>query len=348
MGLGLIISIALVTSVRGESLNNTCDSSPCQNWGTCQNTNEEPYYTCACRQEYQGTQCEERRFINSTANNCKYHVNHGEAKSFNQSESICSSLGGTIAMMKTSEIQDLVESQVINQYGARGVVLEFRIGGYKSNKRWIWIDGTDVPTGKDSKWSTNYQTASGSMILSSHRRGRSNMAWFTKPNYERRGYICEISVVDRCSVFPCHNSGICTQIGCQKKCECTWGYTGENCENRVSQISCFQSGISIKWNRDHHTLGRVYKLYLEDLMSKTTKVTNVQILVTDEASITIGNVSEPTPIHCVSSTRLSISPNKYILVDLWVARIRMSLKSVAKVYYIFDESKFKVELVDLS
>nr|XP_039260533.1 uncharacterized protein LOC120336824 [Styela clava] len=213
-------------------------------------------------------------------------------------------------MVKTSEIQDLVESQVINQYGARGGDLGFRIGGYKANKRWIWIDGTDVPTGKDSKWSTNYQTSSGSMILSSYRSGRSNMTWFTKPNYERRCYICEIS--------------------------------------GVSQISCFQSGISIKWNRDHHTLGRVYKLYLEDLMSKTSKETNVQILVTDEASITIGNVSEPTPIHCVSSTRLSISPNKYILVDLWAARIRMSLKSVAKVYYIFDESKFKLELVDLS
>nr|XP_039259977.1 fibropellin-1-like [Styela clava] len=352
MGIGLIISIALVTSVQGESLNNTCDSSPCKNGGTCELSTKGPYYTCVCQPEYQGTQCEKIRFINSTTNNCKYHVNHRVKKTFTGTKSICSSLGGAIAMMKTARIQDLVESQAIKQYAATREFFEFWIGGHKIDNRWIWVDGTDVPmTGEDSKWAKGSHHTSRhnrGMILSSYAHSWTAMAWFAKVKNMQKGYVCEISVTERCLLFPCHNSGTCTQIGCQRKCECTWGYTGENCENRISQISCLQSGISIQWNRENHKMGRVYKLHLEDLMSKSSKATNVQILVTDEASINIGNVSEPTPIHCVSSTRLSISPDKYILVDLWVARIRMSLKSVAKVYYIFDESKFKVELVDLS
>nr|XP_039259527.1 fibropellin-1-like [Styela clava] len=354
MGIGLIISIALVTSVQGQSVFNAdaCDSSPCKHGGTCELSTKEPYYTCVCHQEYQGTQCEERKFINSITNNCKYHVNHRDKKTFAETNSTCSSLGGAIAMMKTARIQDLVESQVIKQYGGSGYPIGFWIGGYKDNNRWIWVDDTDVPmTGGFQKWSVESDHTSitkRSMILSSFYRSRTNMGWFARKNSGKNGYICEISVVDRCLLFPCQNLGTCTPIGCQRKCECMWGYTGENCENRISQISCLQSGISIQWNRENHKMGRVYKLHLEDLMSKSSKATNVQILVTDEASINIGNVSEPTPIHCVSSTRLSISPNKYILVDLWVARIRMSLKSVAKVYYIFDESKFKVELADLS
>ncbi|XP_077965975.1 uncharacterized protein LOC120336006 isoform X2 [Styela clava] len=340
--------VATITVVNPDQ----CDSSPCTSRGNCTYSLESPYYKCTCQSAYTGTSCEKRRFIINTAKNCKYHINLYDKKSFADANSTCKELGGAVAMMKTTEIQALAESQIITQYGATGPTILFWIGGYKVNTSWIWVDGTVVPTtGEDSKWSSWFDntTKQGEMVLSSHPdRSRNSMRWFATENNAQQGYICEIAAIDRCSPSPCLNSGSCIQIGCQRKCKCMWGYTGENCETRISQISCFQSGISILWNQEKHKFESVYKLYLEDLMSKTSKVTNVQILLTNEPTINIGNVSEPSPIHCFSSTRLSISPNKYILVDLWVARIRMSLKSVAKVYHIFDESKLNLEFVDLT
>nr|XP_039259530.1 protein crumbs-like [Styela clava] len=174
--------------------NNVCDSSPCTNGGTCELSTKEPYYTCVCQPEYRGTQCKNIRLFHDTTNNCKYHVNLYDKKSFVETNLTCSSLGGAIAMMKTTEIQDLVESQIIKQYGATGEALEFWIGGFKVSNSWIWVDGTDVPTtGKDSKWPTNHHTSTGSMILSPHGSDRENMMWFAKPNYRKRGYIGEIS-----------------------------------------------------------------------------------------------------------------------------------------------------------
>nr|XP_039259540.1 protein serrate-like [Styela clava] len=116
-----------------------CDSMPCMNGGSCVYSVTVPYYNCTCQPAYIGNNCGERRFINNTANNCQYHVNRYDIKSFAEANLTCSSLGGALAMMKTTEIQDWVESQIITQYEATGPTILFWIGGYIVNDSWIWL-----------------------------------------------------------------------------------------------------------------------------------------------------------------------------------------------------------------
>ncbi|XP_077966129.1 uncharacterized protein LOC120335603 [Styela clava] len=229
-----------------------CDLLPCKTREKCTYSLTAPYYNCTCRAAYIGTSCEERRFIINTAENCKYHINLHDEKSFADANSTCKELGGAVAMMKTTEIQNLVESQIIAQYGANGTTLEFWIGGYKVNNSWIWDDGTAVSIiEKNSKWQGTLDGKTGNMFLSSYlNKQRNRMHWFATGKNTKIGYICEVAVTDICSPSPCMYSGTCVFVGCQKICKCLKGFDGKYCEigtnsTIVISVTCVGIGIAL-------------------------------------------------------------------------------------------------------
>ena len=90
-------------------------------------------------------------------------------------------------MMKSQEIQDFVEEQMIKQYGVHGHK-EFWFGGHKERGVWYWEDGTIISP--DLKWANgNGQRA----ILSSWRSKLLNETlWFSRAVKKHvTGYICE-------------------------------------------------------------------------------------------------------------------------------------------------------------
>nr|XP_039259555.1 uncharacterized protein LOC120336013 [Styela clava] len=279
-----------------------CDSSPCTRNETCTYSITTPHYKCTCLPAYTGSSCEERRFITNTGKNCKYHVNLHDKKTFTSANSTCSALGGEVAMMKTTEIQDLVESQIISQYGANGTTLQFWIGGYKINNSWLWIDGTSVPTtGQNSKWPRWVKDPSdktGNMILSSYRDGhRNNMRWYT--NKDQNGYICEISVEHKCGSTHCGIGGTCMLSGCQEHCKCLPGFNGKNCETKQIELMATKYNYTIYVNEsfvaelnvisiDGLVRIRVYKN--NDLKEVIASQHNASGLV----NFTIGPINQPS------------------------------------------------------
>ncbi|XP_077966098.1 uncharacterized protein LOC144419858 isoform X2 [Styela clava] len=240
-----IVTLKLVVSDK-------CDSKPCMDRENCKFTLKAPYYKCSCQPAYTGSNCEGRRFINNTANTCKYHVNLHDEKAFADSNSTCRELGGEVAMMKTTIIQDLVGSQIISQYGTNGTTIEFWIGGYKVNDSWIWVDGTAVSISEEnSKLPGALDGKTRIMFLSSYLNGeRNSMRWFATDKNVKIGYICEIAVIDVCSPSPCMYSGTCVFVGCQKICKCLKGFDGKYCEIGINStivisVTCVGIGIAV-------------------------------------------------------------------------------------------------------
>nr|XP_039259551.1 uncharacterized protein LOC120336009 [Styela clava] len=176
---------------------------------------------------------------------CKYHVSYNNAITFSKANATCKSMGGSLAMMKTTAIQDFVESQIIYRYRNWGGTVDFWIGAYKENKKWIWMDGSSI-SDMDMRfaWSA-VKTSSGYLFMSSYETTRNNMRWINNGGTKLRDYICEISVFDRCSTNVCDNGGTCNQIGCQSNCMCTPGYFGEFCTSESISILPTETNYTI-------------------------------------------------------------------------------------------------------
>ncbi|XP_077975291.1 uncharacterized protein LOC120336008 [Styela clava] len=218
-----MVTLTLVVS-------DACDISPCKNGATCQYLTAEPYFNCTCQSEYNGTTCEELKY--KLNGNCKYHVNYYYQKTFAEANTTCNSLGGTVAMMKTDAIQDLIESQIIALYGNGGDTIAFWIGAYKPHTDWLWVDGTPIINGKCWAW-TDVSNEDGYLFMSSYATKRNNMKWFNNDGATTRGYVCEVPTVDLCSSNPCLFRGTCLTNGCQRTCKCSDGFTGNNCETKT-------------------------------------------------------------------------------------------------------------------
>ena len=121
--------------------------------------------------------------------NCSYHVSYdvGQSLTYDGAKNICRSVGGSLAMIKSLEIQDFIEEQMVKQYGVHGFK-ESWFGGYKRNGVWYWEDGTKISFNR--KWGNQdrYRTA----LTSWRSKLLNDTLWFSKMTTENfRGYICE-------------------------------------------------------------------------------------------------------------------------------------------------------------
>ena len=90
-------------------------------------------------------------------------------------------------MIKSQEIQDFIEKQMIKQYGLHGFK-DFWFGGYKKNGVWYWEDGTKISL--NQKWARSRKERA---VLSSWASKLLNeTAWFSKNVGDTvGGYLCE-------------------------------------------------------------------------------------------------------------------------------------------------------------
>ena len=108
---------------------------------------------------------------------------------YDGAKNICQSIGGSLAMIKSIEIQDFIEEQIVTQYGLHGFK-EFWFGGYKRNGTWYWEDGTEISFNQKWRNPKNDRVMLSSWIS----RLLNDTLWFSRRITDRvMGYLCEIA-----------------------------------------------------------------------------------------------------------------------------------------------------------
>nr|XP_039259559.1 uncharacterized protein LOC120336018 [Styela clava] len=185
------------------------------------------------------------KLIFNERGNCKYHFNYLDKRTFYYAQTYCSKLdiNATLAMIKTEEIHQYITEAIKTRFRLVNN-MTFWVGAKKhSSDSWRFIDSTPFSVGGFEKWANN-QPGSGNKVYlnTSVEESNTDLLWFSGTNDDKRGFICELPVIDPCHSTPCKNGGSCrSTIGCQMECSCDNGYSGTYCGHDKLSITATQS-----------------------------------------------------------------------------------------------------------
>nr|XP_039259561.1 secretory phospholipase A2 receptor-like [Styela clava] len=182
----------------------------------------------------------QKKLVFNVRGNCKYHISHLDKRTYYDAQSYCFRMNNTatLAMIKTEEIHEYIEEAIKTRFGSVNN-MTFWVGAKKDNSDfWRYIDGEPFSTGGFEKWA-NSQPESGNKLYlnTSVEESNTDLLWFSGTNDDKKGFICELPVIDPCHSTPCKNGGSCrSTIGCQVECSCDNGYSGTYCDRGKKSV----------------------------------------------------------------------------------------------------------------
>eukprot|EP00062_Callorhinchus_milii_P000365 gi/632935107/ref/XP_007887824.1/ PREDICTED: sushi, nidogen and EGF-like domain-containing protein 1 [Callorhinchus milii] len=190
-----------------------CDPNPCQNGGTCNETDDG--YVCNCPNEFAGSDCE-----NEVLQPCNAHQQcpHGAS---------CTEYKGTYRCIcpQRPSGKDLIPSPCDSEPCQKGGTCIEQDGTYTC-RCLPGFSGQHCERERLSSCASN-PCRNGGTCKESH--GTYQCVCL----YRFTGKHCETGKPDPCSSSPCQNGGTCFHYIGKYKCECPQGFTGRHCDTEV-------------------------------------------------------------------------------------------------------------------